>query len=120
MRMHSRCTVRAKVRINQEVPEILNKLSDKNHLGGKCDSRYLDPRKSISRVPTKFGSKHDEFLAQLNEVFDNLDEDPVAEEHVNVRIVPTFESRFNFAEIKGRKKNPNDFNLVTLEKERER
>lgn len=36
----------------------------------------------------------------------------MAEEEVGVKNIPSFESKFNFSEIKGSKRDPDDFNLL--------
>ena len=71
----------------------------------------LIPPISYGKNPTKFGSKFED--TSVNP-FDIADEwEVLADEEFEVKSLPTFDSRFNFTEIKGSKRNENDFVIST-------
>lgn len=66
-------------------------------------------RLSYGHHPTKFGSKFEETHVQPIEIFEEWE--VFADESVAVNRLPTFDSRFNFTEIKGSKRNWEDLDV---------
>lgn len=62
---------------------------------------------------TKFGSKFEETNAQPIDIPEEWD--VFADESVEIKRLPTFDSRFNFTEIKGSKNNSQDLNVSSIE-----
>lgn len=78
--------------------------SDVKNREGSCKSiqaQRLSPLKfrCTNEVPSGY------------EIFNAFEDEPVADENISVNYVPEFQSQFNFAEIKGHKQHPDDFNI---------
>lgn len=69
---------------------------------------------TITASKFQWGSK--ESPADIFEEFDHMGEDSVPNEPEGVNRVHSFESKFNFTEKKGKKRDPNDFNLLAGDK----
>jgi hypothetical protein len=79
-------------------------------------SKRKRPRKQRPRLksisPKKFNFKKEDLSIIQDDQFNFFEDESVAEEEVQCKNIPAFESKFNFSEIKGNKRDPDDFNLL--------
>ena len=76
---------------------------------------FIQSCKSLSVTPFRYGSQLGDPASHNHLDFIDFPEESVADEGISINNVPTFESRFNFSEIKGKKVHPDHFNMFADE-----